>query len=476
MENKMNITKIENIARKILERGHRLFLVGGCVRNSLLNLPIKDLDLVTSMRPDELIETFSDHNIDIVGKTFGVVIVDSFEIATYRRDVYNSDIAHSKGADNVEFALSIEEDLGRRDLTINSIAKEIIVDINTNIVLGDYVYPSDLCLDDIMTRTIRFVGDPNERIKEDPCRILRAFRFFQLLGDKATMTESAFSAIVSNTDKIDLIAKERIRLEFMKMMEIKSPLFDALNLMLASGILAKLIPPLAKCHGVDGGPYHNETVFDHGLLACDSVDAKYPLTRLAALMHDIGKIKTQVIVDGVTHFYSHELISERLTRKWMIDTKFSLDEINVVCELISNHMFYFEKISKDSSFRRLMSKLKYNKVRDLLRIRLADRRGNKKKLGVPFMFKYVLRRIRKIEADDQALHISDLCVDGNDLIQMGIQPGPIFKTILEDILNRVLDVPEFNLDKNAILEYIHMTYKNSDAQSQPVNIELSRIE
>ena len=461
---------VQLIARRIIDVGHQCFIVGGAVRNHLLNLPVKDYDLVTSMRPDQLQDLFKDQDCNLVGKSFGVVIVNGNEIATFRRDVYSADRMRVTGCDTIEFADTIEEDLSRRDFTINSIANELIIKDN-EITTGKYVTATNTCFEDVHDGLIRFVGNGLKRIEEDPLRAIRAFRFAGLMAfNNGGLQDDAMAAIKAQWPRLfPVIAKERIQKEIMKIMELPKPSY-AFNEMLrcSNNVLWDTCKPLADCIGTEGGHMHSETVFEHCLAACDAVSPKYPLLRLAAMLHDCGKPSTKTIEGDMTHFYGHESIGSDLVEIWMSELRFSINDISKVSELVRKHMFYFEEISKDSTFRRFMSNLKYNTWRDVLRIRIADRRGNKRKQGwnLPYMFKHVVERLRKIEKDNQALKISDLIVNGNDLIKMGFTPGPMFKVILNDILDKVIEQPEFNLDKNAIIEYIHITYIEGEKQCQ----------
>lgn len=455
---------LPNIIDVIVKNGGKVYLVGGCVRDKLLGKEPQDYDIVTNLRPDKLVEIFSPYyKVDLVGKSFGVVIVEGIEIATFRKDVYSAEQIHTKGADSVEFADTIKEDLSRRDFTFNSIAVELRD--------GESTYNLDPCIvidpyggyEDIQNKIVRFTGNANERIKEDPCRILRAFRFASVLGFE-----------IENIDTICfmrpyflLIAPERIRLEILKTLSESDDLVQFFMNLKGCDVLKHLFPCLDECYGIEGGQYHDESVFLHNILAANSVSKKYPLMRLAALLHDVGKAQTiSKDEQGNVHFYSHEVISEMLVRRCLEYFKFSTREIDYVCELVLEHMFFFEEITKDSTYRRFMSNLKVP-VRDVLRMRIADRRGNlakKDRSSITKMFKHVLKRIRKIEKEDKCLKIKDLAINGNDLIEMGYKQGPIIGKILRECLELVLVDPSVN-NREFLLKYIEKSFvMNEDFQ------------
>jgi len=433
-----------NILNAILSANGRAYFVGGCVRDLLLHKVPHDWDIVTNLKPNELITLFKGYNVDLVGKNFGVIVVDSFEIATFRKDVYSAEMFHRKGADKIEFANTIEEDLSRRDLTINAIAIEYS---------GNPARPFERFIDpfngveNLNKRIVSFVGDANERIKEDPCRILRACRFACLQDTAKAIDNKSLVAMYNNRRLFFLIAPERIRLEVMKAASQFDNFDVFINYLTCIDILRYIFPLLAECKNIEGGQHHAEDVYDHCVLAARAVSKKYPLIRIAALLHDSAK--PQVISkdeQGLIHFYGHEQVGSFLNRTFFHRLRFSKREVAYMCELIKKHMFYFEEITKDATYRRFMSNMQIP-VRDLLRLRIADRRGNMAKNDRPtitFMFKKTLLRIRRIEREDKCLKLTDLVINGNDLILMGYQPGPTFRLALEHCLAHVLEEPGRN--------------------------------
>jgi putative nucleotidyltransferase with HDIG domain len=413
-----------------LETKGEAYLIGGAVRDLLLNLVPKDYDIATNLRAKEVLELFPQGKY--VGKSFGVVLVDGVEIATYRRDHY--DKLDGKNC-KVEFVSTIEEDLARRDFTMNAMA----------------YHPERGLIDPFRGKEalnreeIEFVGNPRERIKEDYCRILRLIRFCSTLGfhySSQTVLQIGWMESL-----ISLVSSERIRLELLKMMEGKH-LFKALNSPFCLDVFKIVFPAYSICQEVTQNKYHMDDVWNHLNLSADAVSPKYPLLRLAALFHDIGKLPTKELIKGEYHFYNHEYYSIKLARKMLKDLTFSNDEINYICEVIKWHMFFVD-LDKNGNMkkyiRRLQSKLKYCTVRDIIRMRLADRKGNRAKLGIPFHLKQLICDLRAVEREDNAVSLKDLAINGNDLLKyLPLSPGPIIGILLKECLAQVIENPELN--------------------------------
>lgn len=446
------------IAKKLLEAGANVYIVGGAVRDYILTgeWP-EEIDFVTNFTPDQIIPLFPKANL--VGESFGVVKVDNVDIATFRKDVYSADKMHSKGADSVEFAKTIEEDLSRRDFTFNAMAFQLLlpgsIDSNGNFIISmvQTIDPYN-GLKDLANGIIRFVGDANERITEDPCRIIRAFRFLGLDDNFEFYSGDVFK-INFNINKIFLVARERIHNELIKMMKMNSPQNIFLNKAFKYNFLSNIMPALHSCVDVEQNKYHFDDVYTHNVLTMQAIDKKYPLLKLAALLHDIGKPASRSLDERGYHFYSHDSMGADMLRDILADLKFSNQEIDYICDLVYNHMFFLRADSA-SSYRKLMSRLKIP-IRDLLRLRIADIKGNRKKDIKEESIKDILRIVRKIEKDDNALKISDLAISGKDLLEIGHKPGPVFNIILKDCLNLIIESPEHN-NKAYLYNYVKQRY------------------
>ena len=255
--------------------GYRAYVVGGATRDMLAGFDPEDMDVATNATPEQIEILFEGHEVKTVGKSFGVVIVDGNEVATFRQDRY---AGLNEKACEVTFAESIEEDLSRRDLTINAMA---FCDVS-----GDLIDPHN-GREDLKKRTIRFVGNPKERIHEDPNRIIRACRSLARIdGRFATDT---FEAMRECSRYVrDYVAPDRLRMEIMKSMKIEraSRFFYALH---DIGVLKYIFPAMEKCYNHAHGPHHLEDVFDHLMICGDAVSIKYPVLKLAGYLHDVGK-------------------------------------------------------------------------------------------------------------------------------------------------------------------------------------------
>jgi tRNA nucleotidyltransferase (CCA-adding enzyme) len=425
------------LAKMLEKRGFNVFYVGGFVRDNMLGLAANDVDLVTNARPEQVEEVFRpNHNVKTVGKSFGVVLVDGVEIATFRTDSYGGlDAKNCK----VTYADTIEEDLSRRDFTVNAMA----MDLRGNIV-DPFGGQSDL-----EDRVIRFVGNASDRIVEDPNRMLRACRFVaQLDGFLVQKTRYPIMNKV-RMGYLDYVSPERIRLEILKAMKTRVPskFFHALD---ECGILKEILPSLFKCRYHTGGNYHPEDVFTHSMFTGDAISARCPLTRLAGYLHDVGKPATYNHETG--QFLEHEKVGADLVRDELTALKFSNEEIRVVTGLVKMHM-RTATVLTDKGVRRLLRKLQANGVhyRDYLRLFLADRNSN---LGLPKMSIDNVRQMVNTVEDQMSVEmgvtkVKDLAVNGHDVMRInGFPPGPRVGQILEHLLTVVVDDPNLNTREN----------------------------
>ncbi len=439
------------------EAGFEAFLVGGAVRDILLEKSASDWDLTTNAHPQDVIRLF--RHVIPTGIKHGTVTVHfmkkEIEVTTYRADQGYSDGRHP---DKVVFAESIDDDLSRRDFTMNAIAASLDD--------GHLVDPFGGQLD-IKNKTIRTVGNPHERFMEDGLRPVRALRFASQLDfciENSTFLE------ISNCEvqkKINSISLERFRDEFLKI--LKSPLPSVgLKLMEQTGILRLFIPELAEGRGVtqaDARGFHQFDVLDHNIFSCDGAPKDNYIVRIAALFHDVGKVRARSVSFEenpatkekveIIHFWKHEIYSAGIAEKVLARLKFSNAEIERICHLIREHMFYYEPEWKDSSVRRFLVRVGKDYLDDLFELRLADNYGKnceKAEPGSPVIQNILeLRaRIKKIEDEHSALSLKDLKVNGKDLIERGIQPGKKLGLILNELFQAVLDDPSMN-DREKLL-------------------------
>lgn len=415
----------------LIKSGYETFLVGGGVRDIILGNPPKDWDFATNATPSQIREVFKDHGykINLVGATFGVVIIDGIEVATFRGDRY-----FGGGDKDVEITYvdSILEDLKRRDFTFNAMALSL---------QGDLIDPHGGRKDLLNGRRplVRFVGDANERIAEDPNRILRAFRFASTIG--AVLAGETFKAVEGNLHKVALIAPERVRLELLKVLETSDhPSYFWIQLR-STGVLEILFPEFLKTYGHDHGEYHREDIWTHSMIAGNHVSKKFPLIRLAAFLHDVGKPRSYD-PDGRS-FHQHHTHSADIIREWMTATKFSGEEIRYVVNLALVHMDGTRGMTAKAR-RKLKNKLgRYDlQWRDYVRLRIADRAANTSRK--PFTLSQIRDYVEIFTIEENVpVTVQHLDLKGGEIIRIfNLTPGPIVSKVQEELLDHVLEEGE----------------------------------
>lgn len=451
---KITVPQVLKDFNEVFEKaGFEAYLVGGAVRDIFLKKDASDWDVATNATPQDVIKLFK--FVIPTGIEHGTVTVHfknhEIEVTTFRTETGYSDGRHP---DTVNYAATIEEDLSRRDLTINAIA--------VNLKDGKITDPFG-GQKDIKNRIIRTVGNPHSRFMEDGLRPVRALRFAAQLNfeiEKNTFEEISNAEVIN---KVSSISVERFRDELLKMMKAEKPSIG-LKAMEETGILNIFIPEFNCCRNCsqsDDRGYHIFDVMDHNLYACDGAPKEKTLVRIAALFHDIGKpaSKTEKSDNGFTiyNFYNHERFSAQITRKILINLKFSNADTERVCHLIENHMFHYESNWTDAAIRRFLVKVGYENVEDLIDLRLADMYGKYNEpvrlhdspacdLLIEFQ-----ERIEKVHNENNALSLKDLAVNGKDLIQAGIPAGKMLGNILNELFESVLEDPSLNT-KEKLLE------------------------
>ena len=422
--------KALSIIRTLNRHGADAWIVGGAARDMLLGQSPKDYDIVTNLPLVDIRRIFKKRKVRIVGTHFQVCLVDDIEVATYRPGLSKKSAAPS----------TLKEDLGRRDLTINALAYNPLTNETVDFWGG---------VKDLENRTIRFTGDPEKRILEDPLRMIRACRFKS--GLPGVFHEETMTAIRTHHLLVKTrVAVERIRLEVMKAMAGQRPslFFESL---LDTDLLPHIFPSMIPCIGCDGGPFHGETVWEHALLTGDAVSPKFPLLRLAAYLHDVGKPHSASMEKGWLTFIGHETKGADMIGHELARLKFSNEEIAHVVNLVRQHMRTIDGSSSPKSVRRFAKALMDGEVRvdDWLRLKMADRRANLKK--EPYSMARIKGMIGNIrgaldtESHSGALHIKDLAVNGADVMAiLGIPPGKQVGAVLEGLLDKVLDDPALN--------------------------------
>ncbi|MGP1445809.1 MAG: CCA tRNA nucleotidyltransferase [Treponema sp.] len=414
--------------------GFSVYLVGGAVRDFLLQKEASDWDIATDARPADVMKLF--RRTIPTGIEHGTVTIiykkKHIECTTFRTEADYSDGRHPTA---VAYTASIEEDLSRRDFTMNAIA----ISLPDGAVIDPFGGRED-----IRQKCIKTVGNPIDRFLEDGLRPVRAVRFAAQLS--FTIDDSTLQAIPQTLHITQKISIERFREEFTKMLICEVPL-PGLRLLESTGLLTLFIPELAECRGVEQGVYHHFDVLDHSFLVCNACPAGVDNLhiRLAGLFHDIGKPAVRKeAADGSCTFYLHEAVSEKLTRTIMRRLKYSNSEIEKTAHLVAQHMFHYEPAWTDAAVRRFIVRVGKENISDLFALRYADVFGLTGSYGEPSFLAEFTARIDAILQADGAYSIKDLAVNGNDLIAAGIPAGRILGLILHDLLETVLDDPAQN--------------------------------
>ena len=435
-------TVVKELARDFRAAGYQCYLVGGAVRDILLGRPHTDYDVATDAVPSQVMPLF--RRVIPTGIKHGTVTVlykgTTFEVTTFRTEAGYSD---GRRPDSVSFAPSIQEDLARRDFTINAIA----VNLHTERAEDPHDGRGDL-----KRRLIRAIGDPGERFHEDGLRPLRACRFAAQLG--FTVDAPTLAAIPAALDVLSRVSAERVRDEILKILESPVPSVG-FALMKDTGILSVVLPELLEGVGVAQGSLHCYDVFWHSLHACDAAPAQSVVLRLAALLHDVGKPRTRGSApDGRPTFHGHEKVSEELTRAILERLRLPNAVIKDTAHLVAHHMFNYQEEWSDSAVRRLVSRVGEGTIKDLISLRRADQIGMC--AGNAAVFPQGLsdfaHRVDSVLGADRALTISSLAVNGRDIMErLGLPPGPKVGVILQELLQSVLEDPALN-EKEKLLE------------------------
>lgn len=424
---------IKDFATVFDSAGYSLYVVGGAVRDWLLEIPNDDYDFTTDATPDEVIGLF--RKVIPTGIKHGTVTVlfkgAQYEVTTFRTDGEYHDHRHPEA---VNFVRNLEEDLKRRDFTINAIA--------ANAYSGEIVDRHG-GMNDLENRIIKAIGQPMDRFSEDALRILRGCRFASKLN--FSIERTTYDAMCRLAPTLRSVSGERIRVELEKIIGGSTPLIG-LNLMKESGILAVLLPELAEGDGIEQRGFHTHDVLTHNLLACQAAaELSAPQTvRFAALLHDIGKPTVrQEPPDGTYTFYRHELISEKMSRDILSRLKFSNDERNQILNLIRNHMFHYTPDWSDGAIRRFIARVGVDQIDNLFLLRLADQKAIAGVCDYSTLEEFATRIKMILEAND-ALSIKDLAINGDDLMGIGIPAGPVIGRIFQELLETVMDDPRQN--------------------------------
>ncbi len=438
--------EIENIAHILTDAGFEAHLVGGSLRDMLLGVSPKDWDIATNAKPEEvqgLFATYGGRTVEdpatVYENSFGTVGIKTesedealkiVEVTTYRIEGKYTDKRHP---DEVTFAKTIEEDLSRRDFTVNAIAFNLS---NHTITKSHLVDPFN-GMDDLQKKLLRTVGDANKRFEEDALRLMRAVRFSAQLGFEIEQVTK--HAIRENAGLLEMIAKERIRDEFSKLIVTPNAAMGVVA-MEELGLLKFVIPELREGIACGQNKHHIYTVFDHNVRALNySVEKNYSFeVRLASLLHDVGKPRTKGGDGPDSTFYNHEVVGAKMTTKILDRLRFSKEIIEIVSHLVRCHLFYYNVGEvTEAGVRRFLSRVGPENVDDLLKVREADRIGSGVPKAFPYKLRHLLFMIDKVKNDPISPKM--LKLNGNELMEiLNIPPsrkvGYILGILLEDVI------------------------------------------
>lgn len=427
-------SEVKNIMEKLEKAKFEAYVVGGCVRDLLRKAKPLDWDITTNAKPEEIKKLFPKSFYE---NKFGTVTVmttskdktlKEIEITTYRIDEKYTDKRHP---DKIRFAKTIEEDLARRDFTVNAMAldKKIVDPFNGQ--------------KDLKNKTIRAVGKADDRFNEDALRMLRAVRFATTLN--FTIEDKTLKAIQKNAPWIQAISKERIRDELIKIFNSEKAA-EGVDLLRQTNLLKYILPELQKGVGVSQNRAHIYDIYEHSMRSLKAAaERKYNLeVKFASLFHDIGKPETKEGEGPDSTFYNHDYVGAKFTAQILQRLKFPRKFIEKVAMLVKNHMFVSdpERLT-EAGARRIIRRVGLENISDLINLRIADRLGMSLPKARPYRLRKVEYLIEKVSKDP--ISVAMLKIKGNDIMKLlNIKPGPKIGAILDVLLAEVIEEPDKN--------------------------------
>ncbi|HEX7042094.1 MAG TPA: CCA tRNA nucleotidyltransferase [Patescibacteria group bacterium] len=499
---------ILSIYKTLQENNFEIYLVGGCVRNMLLEKPVKDWDMTTNATPEEILKIFPDGFYDNQFGTVGVpvdiqtskettspVILESettpesevsnaeqpnmttksvVEITTYRTERNYSDSRHPG---EVTWGTTIEEDLQRRDFTVNAMALKLNFSPNdlgesnsTQLQNTKYNIPDTSLVDpfngqkDLEEHVLRAVGDATKRFKEDALRLMRAIRFATQLS--FVIDESTWNAIQEDAQLLEMISGERIRDELLKILASDFP-YEGIMLLKNAGLLKYILPELLEGVGISQerpGRHHTTDVFTHNVDSLKFTPSKDPIVRFATLIHDAGKPRVEgKDENGLVIFYNHEITGAQLAYEISNRLHFSKKDRKKIVNLIRWHMFSVDEHITDAAIRRFIRRIGIENVKDMIDLRIGDRLGSGTQTAESWRLKLFKDRIEK-ELAPGPFSINDLAIDGNDIMkELNIKPGKIVGELLQKLFEEVDENLELNT-KDYLLKRVKELHSSSKNQ------------
>lgn len=517
--------------------GYEAYIVGGAVRDLILtsqlgsDQPVTDFDFTTNATPEELEKLFPEHFYENIFGTVSVTpehlreqlslpepvvetkttpsrnrVIDiaqagkihsslrvntaaetteskstavPYEITTFRSDGVYSD---HRRPETVTWGKTLTEDLARRDFTINAMAIAIPQEMLTVLFANPSSLENNLVtfsddqyslidphhgVSDLAEHIIRTVGDPTTRFHEDALRMLRAIRLAVQLNMR--IDESTYAAISEQSQLLQHISGERVRDEFIKMLK-SDYAKEAIEMLDETGLLQYVIPELLATKSVQQGGHHTTDVWTHSLDALAASPSPDPVVRLATLLHDISKPETYAATDGKPTFYNHEIVGSRVAKRIALRLRFSNKDADRIFTLVRYHMFHYQPENTDAAIRRFMRKVGLENVDDILDVREGDRLGSGARKT---SWRLEEMKQRMIEQLNQPLSVTDLAINGVDLMQeLQLQPGPMIGKLLKYLFEQVLENPELNTKEELLaksrqaLEHQELLQSSAETDSE----------
>lgn len=431
------VSDFMNVFRK---NGHQIYVVGGAVRELILGNEVDNWDFTTNAAPQEILKLFPKGFYNNIYGTVSVPYDKSiFEVTPFRKEEAYKDLRHPE---KISWAKTIEEDLARRDFTINAIAYD-----------GEKVIDPHQGCQDLEKKVVSAVGHPDKRFGEDALRLIRAVRIATEL--QFLIEEKTRQSIINNAHLIEKISRERIRDELLKILKSDYPA-DGILLLKNTNLLQFIIPELDKAFSIPQKSPKRHHIYDVGthlvmsLKACRSDNI---IVRLATLLHDIGKPKTfkKDEKTGLITFYNHEIVGTKIARKIAEDLRLSNDQKEKFLRLVRYHQFTVSELQTDKAVRRFIREVGKENLDDMLILREADRIGSGAK---PTSWRFELFKKRLIEVQKEPFKITDLKIDGYDVMKiLKIKPGPKVGQILKTIFDEVVE-KKINNERKVLLKRV----------------------
>ena len=478
--------EVLGVMRKLGQAGFEAYAVGGCVRDLMLERVPEDWDITTNATPEEIQKVFPESFYE--NRFFTVTVktgsedpsLKEIEITTFRKEGRYEDKRHPS---EVRPAESLEEDLSRRDFTVNAMA----------LTAGGELRDPFKGMEDLKGKLIRAVGNPGERFAEDALRMLRAIRFSAKLG--FAIEDGTRKEIKENAEWLRAVSKERIRDEFVKMATGPNGK-AAVEMLHELNILKYFLPELEEGIGIEQRGPHKYEVWEHNLRALDyACQENYPpRVRIAALLHDVAKPRVRERRNNIWTFYGHDVLGAKMTCQILDRLKFPKEDADVIAKLVRWHLFNYKlkrddqfrrdlvamgenpdardiedseeelQETTDSAIRRLIRNVGPENIHDLIKVRICDRIATGVPKAVPYRLRHFQFRVEKILREHEAVSVSMLKVRGDDVMRiLGIGPGPRVGHLLNALLEEALDEPSKN-DKDYLAERAAELGKLSDEE------------